>query len=50
VTLHHNEALRGCIGSLQAYRSLIEDISGNAFSAAFQDPRFAPLEEHELAG
>lgn len=50
VTLHHNEALRGCIGSLQAYRSLIEDIAGNAFSAAFQDPRFAPLGEHELAG
>lgn len=50
VTLHHNETLRGCIGSLQAYRSLIEDIAGNAFSAAFQDPRFAPLGEHELAG
>ncbi len=50
VTLHHNEALRGCIGSLQVYRSLIEDIAGNAFSAAFQDPRFAPLEEQELAG
>lgn len=50
VTLHHNESLRGCIGTLQAYRSLVEDISGNAFSAAFQDPRFAPLTEHELAG
>lgn len=50
VTLHHNEALRGCIGSLQPYRSLIEDIAGNAFSAAFQDPRFGPLEEQELVG
>lgn len=50
VTLHYNEALRGCIGSLQAYRPLIEDIAGNAFSAAFHDPRFAPLAEHELAG
>ncbi len=50
VTLHHNEALRGCIGSLQAYRSLIEDIAGNAFSAAFKDPRFAPLGKQELAG
>ncbi len=50
VTLHHSEALRGCIGTLQAYRSLIEDVAGNAFSAAFQDPRFAPLEEQELAG
>ena len=50
VTLHHNSALRGCIGSLQAYRSLIEDIAGNAFSAAFQDPRFAPLAAHELSG
>ncbi len=50
MTLHHNKTLRGCIGSLQAYRSLIEDIAGNAFSAAFQDPRFAPLKEQELAG
>ena len=50
VTLHHNESLRGCIGSLQAYRSLVEDIAGNAYSAAFQDPRFSPLKEAELAG
>ena len=50
VTLHHNAALRGCIGSLQAYRSLVEDIAGNAFSAAFQDPRFSPLSKFELNG
>ena len=48
VTLHLNEQLRGCIGSLEAYRSLIEDISYNAFAAAFRDPRFSPLPESEF--
>jgi len=48
VTLHAQGALRGCIGSLEAYRPLIEDVSDNAFSAAFRDPRFLPLQEEEL--
>ena len=38
-----NEQLRGCIGSLQAYRPLYEDIIHNAQSAALRDPRFSPL-------
>jgi AmmeMemoRadiSam system protein A len=40
--------LRGCIGSLEAYRPLAEDVSQNAWAAAFRDPRFPPLQEEEL--
>lgn len=50
VTLHAQGALRGCIGSLEAYRPLIEDVSENAFAAAFRDPRFNPVQEEELDG
>ena len=49
VTLEKNSQLRGCIGMLEAIRPLAEDIAENAFSAAFRDPRFPPLEDHELA-
>jgi len=45
----HDERLRGCIGSLQAYRSLAEDVSENAYAAAFRDPRFLPVSGGELA-
>jgi len=43
-----NGDLRGCIGSLEAHRGLVEDISYNAYAAAFRDPRFPPLQEDEL--
>jgi len=43
VTLNQREQLRGCIGSLQAHRPLIQDIRANAVAAALRDPRFAPL-------
>ncbi len=49
VTLTKNGNLRGCIGSLVAHRPLIEDVIHNAKSAAFGDPRFAPLTHEELA-
>lgn len=49
VTLLINGALRGCIGSLEAHRPLVEDIAHNAYAAAFRDPRFAPLRKEELA-
>lgn len=45
-----NGALRGCIGSLEPYRSLGVDLIANARLAAFSDPRFAPVSEQELAG
>lgn len=48
VTLTQQGALRGCIGSLEARRPLLADIKANAVAAAFQDPRFAPLADHEL--
>ncbi|UCE89728.1 MAG: AmmeMemoRadiSam system protein A [Pseudomonadota bacterium] len=48
VTLTIHAALRGCIGSLEATRPLIEDVADNAFAAAFRDPRFPPLGEEEF--
>lgn len=43
-----NDQLRGCIGSLQAYRPLYKDIIFNAQAAALRDPRFLPLTVEEL--
>ena len=48
VTLTRNGQLRGCIGSLQAHRPLIEDVQANAQAAAFRDPRFEPISRAEL--
>lgn len=48
VTLTENNHLRGCIGSLIAHRALIDDLISNARSAAFRDPRFAPLDPEEI--
>ncbi len=48
VTLYLDGGLRGCIGSLEAYRPLIEDVAGNAFAAAFDDPRFEPLQREDF--
>lgn len=50
VTLNRNGQLRGCIGSLEAYRPLAADVADNAYSAAFRDPRFPPLQASELDG
>lgn len=49
VTLTQHGKLRGCIGSLEAHRSLLEDVSRNAVSAALKDSRFPPLTGDELA-
>jgi AmmeMemoRadiSam system protein A len=48
VTLKKNGELRGCIGSLKARYSLMDDLQSNAIAAAFHDPRFPPLSENEL--
>jgi AmmeMemoRadiSam system protein A len=48
VTLTQYGELRGCIGTLQAYRSLLDDVKSNAVSAALRDPRFNPLSAKEL--
>lgn len=50
VTLMRQGTLRGCIGSLNATRSLAEDVRHNAQAAAFGDPRFPPLTRNELDG
>jgi AmmeMemoRadiSam system protein A len=49
VTLHRQGRLRGCIGTLEAHRPLVEDVAANAYAAAFSDPRFPPLSREELA-
>lgn len=49
VTLRRSGDLRGCVGSLEATRSLVEDVAENAFASAFRDSRFEPLAEGEQA-
>ena len=48
VTLEISGDLRGCIGSLEAWRPLTMDCAENAFAAAFRDPRFPAVTEQEL--
>jgi AmmeMemoRadiSam system protein A len=48
VTLTQTGQLRGCIGSLEAWRTLDTDVRANARAAAFRDPRFNPLSRDEL--
>jgi hypothetical protein len=48
VTLTQQGELRGCIGSLEAWRPLAQDVQENARAAAFRDPRFEPLNIDEL--
>jgi AmmeMemoRadiSam system protein A len=48
VTLHKNKALRGCIGTIEATRSLLDGVEDSARNSAFRDPRFPPLEADEL--
>ena len=49
VTLQKQGQLRGCIGSLQVRRTLVEDVVHNAFASAFRDFRFFPVTESELS-
>lgn len=48
VTLTQDDHLRGCIGSLEAHRTLDADVRANARAAAFADPRFSPMRAAEL--
>ncbi|HQP38668.1 MAG TPA: AmmeMemoRadiSam system protein A [Polyangiaceae bacterium] len=48
VTLRVHGELRGCIGSLEPRRPLLEDIRSNAVSAAVHDTRFHPVSAGEL--
>ncbi len=48
VTLRVAGELRGCMGSLTASMSLVENVSRNAFLAGFRDPRFSGLTGSEF--
>ena len=48
VTLTQQGQLRGCIGTIEAHRSLLDDIKHNAIAAAFKDTRFSPLTSDEF--
>lgn len=48
--IYEQEKLRGCIGSLEAHRPLLEDVVDNAQAAAFRDPRFPSVSSDELDG
>jgi uncharacterized protein len=49
VTLMINGELRGCIGALEAYQPLAEDVREHAAAAALEDPRFPPVDQGELS-
>lgn len=48
VTLTVSGQLRGCIGALEAYQPLAEDVCEHAVAAAQQDFRFPPVGLNEL--
>lgn len=48
VSLHKNGRLRGCIGVFASKEPLWKTVQNNAVAAAFQDPRFTPVEAEEL--
>ena len=49
VTLRENGEVRGCIGSLEPFETLADNLRRNAENAASSDPAFPPLEADELA-
>jgi uncharacterized protein len=49
VTLTKNRALRGCIGALEPYQPLVQDVCEHAAAAALQDPRFPPVRKQEVS-
>ena len=50
ITLTAHGQLRGCIGALEPYQSLAEDVREHAVAAALEDPRFPPVQVNELNG
>jgi uncharacterized protein len=48
VTLKRKGELRGCIGALEAYQPLVEDVREHAIAAALNDYRFPPITLEEL--
>ncbi|KAA5606418.1 AmmeMemoRadiSam system protein B [Roseospira marina] len=50
LTRAQDDALRGCIGSVEARRPLARDVAEHGFNAGFRDSRFPPVDHDELAG
>ena len=50
VTLTERGELRGCIGALETYQPLVEDVREHAIAAALDDYRFRPVQTAELNG
>ncbi len=52
VTLHSSDgSLRGCIGNIEAFEPLCENIMHNSLNSAFMDPRFKRMKSpDELSG
>jgi uncharacterized protein len=48
VTLTEEGDLRGCIGALEAYQPLVQDVCEHAVSAAMDDYRFSPVQPEEI--
>jgi AmmeMemoRadiSam system protein A len=48
VTLMRQGELRGCVGALEAYQPLAEDVRMHALGAALQDYRFPPVTPGEV--
>jgi AmmeMemoRadiSam system protein A len=48
VTLTRSGELRGCVGTLEAYQPLAEDVREHALAAALQDYRFPPVSPREV--
>lgn len=49
VTLTVRGSLRGCIGALEPYQPLAEDVREHAVAAALEDYRFPQVKENELS-
>jgi AmmeMemoRadiSam system protein A len=48
VTLHKHDQLRGCIGYIEGIKPIQNAVVEMSVSAAFEDPRFPPIEKSEI--
>src|SRR5512140_484325 len=48
VTLTMGGQLRGCIGALEPYQPLAQDVREHTVAAALEDPRFPPVNAREV--
>jgi AmmeMemoRadiSam system protein A len=49
VTLTEDGDLRGCIGALEPYQPLVQDVCEHAVAAALDDFRFSPVTPYEVS-